>query len=241
MFDSETLSMRDEMSDEQAKCELCGEPMPPGEEMFKFHGYSGNCPKPPLARPSPPAVGMNDHELLAEVGKLRAEVTAFRASKEEQTEKFYLVRDQRNKLLWACQKALAAFDEANKTGKSNWSGEDVTKMRTAVGECSSEETNADLEEIDADALLKLGFTGGNDEPDVDVYDLSVSATTAGPVIRVIIRFCRGEQVASHLQLIWVYHFGSGPGRTTLRFEITDYPSRGEVRRLMQSLGVEAAK
>lgn len=35
---------------EQAKCELCGEPMPPGEEMFKFHGYSGNCPKPPLKR-----------------------------------------------------------------------------------------------------------------------------------------------------------------------------------------------
>jgi hypothetical protein len=34
---------------ESVKCELCGEPMPPGEEMFKFHGYSGNCPKPPKA------------------------------------------------------------------------------------------------------------------------------------------------------------------------------------------------
>jgi hypothetical protein len=31
-----------------SKCELCGEPMPTGEEMFKFHGYSGPCPKPPL-------------------------------------------------------------------------------------------------------------------------------------------------------------------------------------------------
>ena len=29
-------------------CELCGEPMPPGEEVFKYHGYSGPCPKPPL-------------------------------------------------------------------------------------------------------------------------------------------------------------------------------------------------
>jgi hypothetical protein len=37
---------------ERAKCELCGEPMPAGEEMFKFHGYSGNCPKPPLPRPA---------------------------------------------------------------------------------------------------------------------------------------------------------------------------------------------
>lgn len=30
-----------------SNCELCGEPMPEGEEMFKFHGYSGPCPKPP--------------------------------------------------------------------------------------------------------------------------------------------------------------------------------------------------
>ena len=37
---------------EQATCTICGEPMPPGEEMFKFHGYSGPCPKPPLA-PAP--------------------------------------------------------------------------------------------------------------------------------------------------------------------------------------------
>lgn len=31
-----------------SKCELCGEPMPEGEEMFVYHGYSGPCPKPPL-------------------------------------------------------------------------------------------------------------------------------------------------------------------------------------------------
>lgn len=36
---------------EQAKCKLCGEPMPPGEEMFNYHGYSGPCPKPALAQP----------------------------------------------------------------------------------------------------------------------------------------------------------------------------------------------
>ena len=39
---------------EQAKCKLCGELMPAGEEMFNFHGYSGPCPTPPLPRgPSP--------------------------------------------------------------------------------------------------------------------------------------------------------------------------------------------
>ncbi len=34
-----------------ARCTLCGEPMPPGEEMFKYHGYSGPCPKPALPQP----------------------------------------------------------------------------------------------------------------------------------------------------------------------------------------------
>lgn len=37
--------------EEKAKCGICGEPMPEGEQMFKYHGYSGNCPKPPLPRP----------------------------------------------------------------------------------------------------------------------------------------------------------------------------------------------
>jgi len=27
-----------------------GEPMPQGEQMFKYHGYSGPCPKPPIPR-----------------------------------------------------------------------------------------------------------------------------------------------------------------------------------------------
>lgn len=34
----------DDMS-EIAKCGLCGEPMPPGEEMFQYHGYSCECPE----------------------------------------------------------------------------------------------------------------------------------------------------------------------------------------------------
>jgi len=32
------------VADEPGVCSLCGKPMPPGEEMFKFHGYSGPCP-----------------------------------------------------------------------------------------------------------------------------------------------------------------------------------------------------
>lgn len=33
------------------KCELCGEPMPEGEGMFKYHGYSGPCQKKPMLQP----------------------------------------------------------------------------------------------------------------------------------------------------------------------------------------------
>lgn len=33
-------------SEEIAACRLCGEPMPPNEQMFQYHGYSGPCPVP---------------------------------------------------------------------------------------------------------------------------------------------------------------------------------------------------
>lgn len=48
-----THQRRSKMSDETktATCQLCGEPMPPGEQMFYYHGYSGPCPKPPLSKP----------------------------------------------------------------------------------------------------------------------------------------------------------------------------------------------
>jgi hypothetical protein len=46
----------------ETKCGLCGEPMPPGEEMFQYHGHSGPCPKAALNQPSPPAVGLTEAE-----------------------------------------------------------------------------------------------------------------------------------------------------------------------------------
>ena len=56
-------------------------------------------------------------------------------TQEELTERIYLIGDQRDKLLWACQKALAAFDAANSGGHSTWSGKDVDEMRAAVAAC----------------------------------------------------------------------------------------------------------
>lgn len=48
------------MDQSQPTCALCGEPMPAGEEMFNYHGHSGPCPKPPLARSKP----AGPHEFL---------------------------------------------------------------------------------------------------------------------------------------------------------------------------------
>ncbi len=44
------------MSDNQSKCKLCGNPMPEGEEMFHYHGYSSPCP---------PKVGESRRDQLA--------------------------------------------------------------------------------------------------------------------------------------------------------------------------------
>lgn len=43
---------------EEAKCGLCGEPMPPGEEMFCYHGFSGPCP----AKPAEQQIELDDSE-----------------------------------------------------------------------------------------------------------------------------------------------------------------------------------
>ncbi len=32
--------------EELSKCNVCGETMPEGEQMFMYHGYSGPCPIP---------------------------------------------------------------------------------------------------------------------------------------------------------------------------------------------------
>lgn len=49
-------------------CKICGEPMPSGEEMFKFHGYSGPCPKPAQAKPEQPKTRTDTDDLVKRTG-----------------------------------------------------------------------------------------------------------------------------------------------------------------------------
>jgi hypothetical protein len=48
-----------------ARCGLCGEPMPVGEESFMYHGYSGVCPKPPLIETK----GASVEDMVSTAGK----------------------------------------------------------------------------------------------------------------------------------------------------------------------------
>lgn len=52
------------------KCSICGEYMPLGEQMFKFHGYSGPCPKPPLLQPHQARVVAEKEELDTKLNAL---------------------------------------------------------------------------------------------------------------------------------------------------------------------------
>ena len=45
--------MTEKETKEVARCSICGEPMPEGEGMFMYHGFSGPCPKPAMKRSVP--------------------------------------------------------------------------------------------------------------------------------------------------------------------------------------------
>ena len=95
---------------ETMKCELCGEPMPQGEEMFKFHGYSGPCPAPPLPRKP------------SEVEQLRAELAAARAEVEK------LKRHA----------VLREIDCANEMARANAAEEERDRMAEEVGQLTAD-------------------------------------------------------------------------------------------------------
>jgi hypothetical protein len=74
------------MTDESnlPRCELCGEPMPEGETMFKFHGFSGPCPAPPLPRPAAINWHTSYERALARIAELEAALRDLLAADREQ-------------------------------------------------------------------------------------------------------------------------------------------------------------
>lgn len=81
---------------EKATCTLCGHPMPAGEEMFKFHGYSCECPSPPVSKTATMRDLMIDIETLGTAPGsviLSIGAVAFDAVTGEFGEEFYAAID----------------------------------------------------------------------------------------------------------------------------------------------------
>ena len=74
------------MSDESnlPRCELCGEPMPEGETMFKVHGFRGPCPKPPLPRAAAIDWQASHRRALVRIAKLEEALRDLLAADREQ-------------------------------------------------------------------------------------------------------------------------------------------------------------
>jgi hypothetical protein len=69
---------------QKALCTLCGEPMPEGEQMFNYHGYSGSCPKPPIREKAEWRAERIDHD----DGKISYEVHSTTEGCEPEEESF---------------------------------------------------------------------------------------------------------------------------------------------------------
>jgi hypothetical protein len=70
---------------------MCGEPVPEGETMFKFHGFSGPCPAPPLPRPAVINWQTSYERALARLATLDAELESAKRDAE-------LLRDAANRI-----------------------------------------------------------------------------------------------------------------------------------------------
>lgn len=76
----------------ESKCELCGEPMPEDEEMFKYHGYSGPCPKKPKLKHHQLRVVIEKKDLDKKIDKLTAFIDTETFSGLDEIEQERLVR-----------------------------------------------------------------------------------------------------------------------------------------------------
>jgi hypothetical protein len=136
-----------------ARCELCGEPMPVGEEMFKFHGYSGSCPKPPLQKTRPKsswelraeAAEARVTELEATLARVTAEKDEAQAQIAEAREACPCVRQQR---FFDASLLEAVNEEVSRSfrlqSRAEQAEAEAHALREALAQLKSELNDADM-------------------------------------------------------------------------------------------------
>lgn len=90
----------------------------------------------------------------------------------------------------------------------------------------------DDEPADPDWLAHVGFRGGNDESNVDVFDL----VSNGLTVRVCVRWRNHEILGSSLGISLKFD-RVNVEITRLGYQIGDDPTRGDVRQLCMALGI----
>ena len=102
---------------DEGRCDLCGEPMPEGESMFRMHGYSGPCPAPPL--PKPPVINWEllGRKLEADLAEAKGTIERVRRERNEHSEwrqKLAIKLNDAKAALAAAQAERDTFAEDNR-------------------------------------------------------------------------------------------------------------------------------
>ena len=124
-----------------AKCAVCGEPMPPGEQMFKFHGYSGPCPKPAQT----PSTARGDLKAAATALYMAGRWDCANLSGDEQARMWEALRDALGLSVGTATTAgVHSRHPAAPAGLSEWQRVDSTPR---AAEAVTEEWTSELAEV----------------------------------------------------------------------------------------------
>ncbi len=138
-------------------CELCGEPMPTGETMFKYHGFSGPCPTKQAAEVERAEQGTRSVEPPSGEVRGREIVERLHTLTSEYARVVYLAGCQQLELAESpeCQHAKIALEEC-------WDAVFKASLRSSAERERMREALEDIEGKCADAIAgRINYRAGD--------------------------------------------------------------------------------
>ena len=146
------------MSDDPvAVCELCGKPMPEGEGMFRYHGYSGPCPGPhedaasdpvaaALAWCNQPLMVVGDSELLNALAVARMHAANLAA----EVRRLQAAHTMQVGLLEACEDLGVQLESAKRRQQQAEADRDSAAALYGVERADRQQAEAEVRRLQAD-------------------------------------------------------------------------------------------